>query len=147
MRSSLLVIAVLAAMPLAAASDFHAEQYAGKVVYLDFWASWCTPCRQSFPWMRALQQRLGPAGLEVVTVNMDQDPALAARFLTEMSATFPVFYDSMGKIANRYQVIGMPTAIVLDRAGQVRFRHTGFFPKKEASYEEHLLSVLREPAR
>src|SRR5450631_1845011 len=97
----------------AAGLDLHA--YRGKVVYLDFWASWCGPCRQSFPWLADLLRERESQDLVVIGVNVDKDRALAERFLGETPAAFPIVYDPEGAIASAYKVAGMPTAILIDR--------------------------------
>jgi thiol-disulfide isomerase/thioredoxin len=120
------------------------EQLAGKVVLLDFWASWCEPCRQSFPWMAQLQQRLGPQGLVVIAVNLDRDRKLAARFLEQTPAEFRIEYDPEAKLAEQFDVVGMPMSFVIDRQGRVRERHAGFRAKQNAEREATLSRILQE---
>lgn len=114
----------------------------GQVVYLDFWASWCKPCRKSFPWMNIMQQKYGPQGLQIIAVNLDSDPALAKVFLDKVQADIPILYDPQGKIANDYKIIGMPSSYLIDRKGQLRTSHKGFFSKKESLYEQEILILL-----
>ena len=77
-------------------------EHQGKVVYIDFWASWCVPCRKSFPWMNAIQEKYKQQGFTVVSINLDANKALAEKFLLEMPASFPVIYDPKGKIAKHF---------------------------------------------
>jgi cytochrome c biogenesis protein CcmG, thiol:disulfide interchange protein DsbE len=124
--------------------DLHA--YRGKVVYLDFWASWCGPCRESFPWLAGLLRDYESRDLVVIGVNVDKDRTLAERFLGDTPAAFPIVYDPRGEIAAAYKIAGMPTAILIDRGGQVRYQHTGFSIKKRDEYAEHLRTLLSEAA-
>jgi thiol-disulfide isomerase/thioredoxin len=134
-----------AAPPSALAEDQMPEDVArsrSEVVWLDFWASWCVPCRHSFPWMNAMQQKYGPLGLIVVAVNLDSDRADADRFLASMPAGFKVQFDPEGQLAKRYEVEAMPSSYVLSRAGKVVARHLGFKESKEAQYEASIRTAL-----
>ena len=138
--------AILPILPAEAAS-LDLSQYRGKVVYLDFWASWCTPCRQSFPWMNDLQRSYGNRGLVVIGVNVDHDKSLADAFLRETPAAFSIVYDPDGKAAGKYDVKEMPTSIVIGRDGKIAYTQSGFFPSREGQYLAHLFSVLKEQGR
>ena len=120
------------------------SDFKGKVVYLDFWASWCKPCRKSFPWMNKMQQKYGPQGLQIIAVNLDSDLALAKVFLDKVPADIPIIYDPQGNIASGYKLIGMPSSYLIDRAGLLRKSHKGFFTKKESLYEQEILILLNE---
>jgi thiol-disulfide isomerase/thioredoxin len=114
----------------------------GKVVYLDFWASWCGPCRQSFPWMNELQRKLGGDDFVVLAVNLDQERADADRFLSAVPADFRIAYDPDGVLPERYQVRGMPTSVLLDRDGKVVFTHEGFRLKDREMLETRIRAAL-----
>jgi len=133
--------------PIAQAADLDLSAYKGKVVYLDFWASWCTPCRQSFPWMNELQELNGQRGLVVIAVNVDHDKELADKFLQRFAPQFKIVYDSKGEIAHQYQLKDMPTSFVIGRDGRVRYTHAGFYPNQQATYSAHIEEVLNEPSR
>jgi cytochrome c biogenesis protein CcmG/thiol:disulfide interchange protein DsbE len=120
-------------------SDFE-----GRVVYIDFWASWCTPCRKSFPWMNAMQQRYEAQGLSIIAINLDQKPEQAKRFLKKMPANFTVAYDPEGKTAEQYNVQGMPSSYLIDRKGQIRQSHIGFRQKDREPLEQALREILNE---
>lgn len=120
------------------------EELAGKVVLLDFWASWCAPCRQSFPWMAELQRRYAEEGLIVVAVNLDQDRHLAEQFLAATPAAFRVEYDPAGTIATQFGVSAMPMSFLIDRTGRVRARHVGFRQAQRPEREASLLKLLEE---
>ncbi|MFK8020627.1 MAG: TlpA family protein disulfide reductase [Pseudomonadales bacterium] len=106
-------------------SDFDLATYKGKVVYLDFWASWCGPCRATFPLMNELQQRY-PDDLAVIAVNLDHKRADAERFLKKLPASFQILYDPQGELAAQYELPGMPTSFYFDREGNAAGRHVGF---------------------
>jgi len=121
------------------------DDYAGKVVLLDFWASWCSPCLQSFPWMNELQQKHGGKGLVVLAVNLDQDRKLAEAFLGKTPAKFRVEYDSKGDVARQFEVQAMPTSFLIDRQGKVRVRHAGYKAKHRQEREQQIVQLLKEP--
>lgn len=142
---SLLPLAVflLPMIPLKALSeDLSLTAYKGRVVYLDFWASWCTPCKLSFPWMNALQRSYADKGLVVIAVNMDHDHALANRFLQDTPAQFNVVYDPDGHIAEKFDVKDMPTSILIGRDGSVHYVHSGFTENREGEYLAHVNALL-----
>ena len=118
------------------------QQLKGDVVYLDFWASWCPPCRQSFPWLNAMQRRYGSDGFAVVAVNLDKSRDLARRFLHELPPAFTVAYDPAGKVADAYQVVGMPSSFIIDRSGHIRESHVGFLQEDAPQLEDRLRSIL-----
>jgi cytochrome c biogenesis protein CcmG/thiol:disulfide interchange protein DsbE len=128
----------------ASAADLDLSAYRGKVVYVDFWASWCAPCRQSFPWLDNLVRDFGSQNLVVIGVNVDKDRDRAMRFLNETPANFPILYDPKGELATTYKVAGMPSGILIDRNGHVRFQHAGFTEKQRGFYEEQLRTLLAE---
>ena len=125
------------------ADTLNLDQYKGKVVYVDFWASWCGPCRESFPWMKKMQQQYGKDGLVIIAINVDQDKKLADKFLTEFKPEFSVLFDKDGKLAEDFKVSSMPSSYVLDREGKPRFKHKGFHLDKQSQYETELNSLLK----
>lgn len=118
--------------------------YRGKVVYLDFWASWCGPCRLSFPFMNQLHYSGPQNNLVVIAVNLDHDSAAAQRFLRDNPANFTVLYDPAGKTASKFKVADMPTSILIGKDGRVRYVHKGFFEKNEPLYRQHIAELLHE---
>jgi thiol-disulfide isomerase/thioredoxin len=120
------------------------EKLAGKVVLLDFCASWCEPCRHSFPWMADLQRRYAADGLVVVAVNLDQDRSLAERFLATTPAAFHVEYDPQGAIATHFGVSAMPVSFIIDRTGRIRETHVGFRQAQRSEREASISKLLQE---
>lgn len=116
----------------------------GKVVLLDFWASWCAPCERSFPWMSALHDSLAGQGFEVVAVNLDKDVPAADKFLARHPVDFTIAFDPDGRTAEAYRVEAMPTSFVIDRKGQIALMHRGFDPKKTGEVEA---AIRKECAR
>jgi thiol-disulfide isomerase/thioredoxin len=136
---TLIAIALIALIVSSGAKSDEAgtldlNAYAGKVVYLDFWASWCAPCRLSFPWLNAMEEALGPRGLVVIGVNVDHDHGPAEEFLRENAANFRIVYDPEGRIARKYGLQGMPTSVLIGRDGKVHSTHSGFFREREGGY-------------
>jgi thiol-disulfide isomerase/thioredoxin len=116
--------------------------YKGKVVYVDFWASWCVPCKQSFPWMNTMHRQYGKDGLVIIAVNMDQVRGEADGFLQKYPAEFKVHFDPQGLLAPRFKVRGMPTSALLGRNGEVLMIHEGFKSKDAAALEQAIRKAL-----
>ena len=116
----------------------------GKVVYVDFWASWCAPCRKSFPWMNGLQKRHAAEGLHIVAINLDEKREDAAAFLAQVPATFTIVYDPAGATAKAYRIKGMPSSALIGRDGQLLWMHTGFNPAEAAQLEAKVGAALKE---
>jgi len=114
----------------------------GKVVYVDFWASWCEPCRLSFPWMNDLQRQFGKEGFVVVAVNLDRERDDAQVFLDKFAPAFKIIFDPDGAVAERFKVKGMPTSFLVDRAGRVQLTHAGFRPKDREPLEQQIRALL-----
>ena len=141
------LLLMCAATASAAAEPDPAElsSLRGKVVYLDFWASWCVPCRQSFPWMNELQKRYADRGLTIIAVNLDHERADADEFLHRLAPGFQIRFDPDGDWARHFGVQGMPTSVLLDRSGRSRFTHIGFRAADAAQYEQQIQQLLVEP--
>jgi thiol-disulfide isomerase/thioredoxin len=118
--------------------------YRGQVVYLDFWASWCGPCKQSFPWMARMQSLYGQKGFAVIAVNVDRDRVRADAFLAQNGRGFKVVYDPKGELAAEYKIKGMPSAVLIGRDGRTRYSHTGFFVSGISGYEAQILELVNE---
>ncbi len=143
--ASLLLASLL---PAAAAADDLAfrldPEYRDKVVVVDFWASWCAPCRRSLPWLDAMQRRYAGEGLVVIGVNEDKTREDAEAFLAEVPVGFRIVLDLDGEIARQYELMAMPSTYVYGRDGQLVTRHLGFKVANQDEYEALLRSVLED---
>ena len=116
--------------------------YKGKTVYLDFWASWCGPCKQSFPWMNDMQSRYASKGLRVLAINVDQKSDDAKTFLNDNPARFDVAYDQAGKAPRSYAIKGMPTSVLIGPDGKVLAVHSGFKDEQRGELEQQIRQAL-----
>lgn len=139
------LLAALAVAPAGAAEpidkvDLNALE--GKVVVLDFWASWCVPCRRSFPWLNSMHDKYAADGLVIIGVNLDNEPADAAEFLAEFPASFGIHYDRDKALAEQFEVMAMPSSYIIGRDGQVFKRHLGFKVREQDEYEAAIAAAL-----
>jgi len=114
-------------------------------VLLDFWASWCVPCRRSFPWMNEMQEKYAQDGLVIIAVNVDREVENAAAFLAEYPANFEIIYDPDAVLAKEYKIEVMPSSFIIGRNGASIDRHAGFKVKKQDEYEAVLRAALELP--
>jgi cytochrome c biogenesis protein CcmG/thiol:disulfide interchange protein DsbE len=135
-------LAVEAGKPLPALGMNEIQAIKGQYIYIDYWASWCGPCRQSFPWMNALQAKLGSKGLKVVAVNVDAKRADADKFLTHTPAEFTIAYDPLGESAKKLAIKTMPTSMLVSPEGQVLFVHSGFRAEETAQLEAKIAAAM-----
>jgi len=119
------------------------DDYKGKVVYVDFWASWCGPCAQSFPWMNSMQSKYGSKGFQIIGINVDAKNEDAKKFLVSTPASFVVAYDPKGVTPKQYGLLGMPSSYLIDKTGKVVFVHSGF-NKSDAGVLEAKIKALVE---
>jgi peroxiredoxin len=117
----------------------------GKVVMVNFWATWCVPCRQEMPHLEALYKRYNSLGFELLAVNVEKNNAEGARkWLEETPVTFPVLFDPENKVTKLYKVQTMPSTVIIARDGTMRFIHHGYKPGYEEEYQTQVRSLLRE---
>jgi len=121
---------------------FFSKQHREEVIYLDFWATWCGPCRDSFPWMKDMQEKYADRGLKVVAVSLDTDHDLALRFANELESNFLIGFDDDGTLADSFQVLGMPTSVIVGRGGKVVEVHQGFNLSDMDDYENSIRKAL-----
>lgn len=115
----------------------------GKVVIVDFWASWCAPCKEEMPVLESLYKRFGSKGLVVVGVSVDNDRKNAKTFIDGMKVSFPIVHDADKSVAGKFKPPRMPTSYVIDKAGKVRFVHAGFRKDDAKELEEQVVSLLK----
>ena len=132
------------ALPTATGETVALARLSGQAVYVDFWASWCAPCRRSFPWMNELHRRYTGRGLVIVAVNVDRKRADAERFLAQFPAEFGVVFDPAGASPAAYAVPGMPTSYLIDRRGTIVHVEPGFADDRRAALEARIASLLAD---
>ena len=116
----------------------------GKLVYINFWASWCRPCKESFPWMIEMKKKFENYPFEIISINLDTDKSLADKFLSTQAINFPIAFDPDAIIANEYGIEGMPSSYLIDDKGQLRLRYIGFWNKSRKDNEEVIQDLLEE---
>lgn len=120
----------------------------GKVVLVDFWASWCSPCKASFPVLNALQQKYAKAGLVILAINEDESPDAMRRFLQDHPVSFAVVHDVGHKVVESAAVESMPASFLVDRRGRIRHMHSGYHgDKTKQLYEQEIQALLKEALR
>lgn len=140
--------------PSAAAPDFTLEssgggavtlsELRGRVVLINFWASWCGPCRQEMPLLDQLFRQHEPLGFTVLGVNVDEDPRRARSVLSKIPVSFPIVFDGANAVSKLYGVVVMPTTVIVDRRGTIRHLHKGYMPGYEDTYRQQVRSLLEE---
>jgi len=149
-RSS--ILGVLAVIVLAVPAPGGAEippglgEVDGQVVWVDFWASWCVPCRRSFPWMNRMHAKYAAQGLQIIGVNVDKTRDVADEFLAETPADFALRFDPEGALAERFGVTAMPSSFLLDVDGNVIAEHYGFRMETADEYEAAIIAALDSAA-
>jgi peroxiredoxin len=124
--------------------NIRLSEYRGQVVLINFWASWCGPCRQEMPHLDAIQQKYQGLGFTVFGVNVEQDRAMADKVLRDIPVTFPILYDSDNEVSHSYDVDAMPATVLVDRNGEIRYMHRGYKPGYELEYEKQIKTLIRE---
>jgi len=159
MRIAAIVAAALVALPAAAGApgpapqftltarsggDLSLSQYKGQVVMLNFWASWCGPCRQEMPLLENIYKKYSKMGFTLIGVNVEPDSKAADEWLKQTPVSFPVIYDKDSKVSRAYDVAGMPSTVIIDRKGNIRMLHRGYKPGDENEYLDSIRSLVRE---
>lgn len=120
------------------------QELKGRVVYLDFWATWCPPCRKSFPWMDEMHARYKDEGLTIIAVSVDKKRELIEEFIEQRQPAFTVAHDPSGKVAKAYRLRGMPSSYLIDRNGLLVKTHLGFRDKDKATLEAAIQALLKK---
>lgn len=116
----------------------------GQVVMVNFWATWCAPCRQEMPHLEALYQRYSPLGFTLLGVNVEEDSSGAEAWLAETPVSFPILFDTQNNVTALYDVIAMPSTVLIDRQGNLRYLHHGYKPGYENEYQTQIRALIRE---
>ena len=124
--------------------NLRLSEYRGEVVMINFWASWCGPCRQEMPLLDELYTQYQPMGFTILGVNVEEDSSKAEALLNEIPVNFPVLFDTQSKVSKLYDVVAMPSTILVDRDGNIRYLHHGYKPGYEEAYQEQVRTLIRE---
>jgi thiol-disulfide isomerase/thioredoxin len=116
----------------------------GQVVMINFWATWCGPCRQEMPLLEQIHAKYEPLGFTLLGVNVEPDSAAASAWLKGLPVTFPILFDTKNAVADQFGVMGMPSSVFVDREGRVRYVHRGYKPGDEAQYADLIRSLVKE---
>lgn len=154
-RVSLLAFALLAGFAHAnpapdftlknnAGENVRLEEQRGKVVMLNFWASWCGPCRKEMPLLDDMYERYNKAGFELYGINVEQNTGDAKKLLEELGTSFPILWDTDSKVSKLYEVNAMPTTIMIDKGGKIRYVNRGYKAGDEEKYREQVRELIRE---
>jgi peroxiredoxin len=127
-----------------AGRDVSLTQYRGQVVMINFWASWCGPCRQEMPLLESIYKKYNRLGFTLLGVNVEPDSKAADDWLKSTPVTFPILYDKESKVSKLYDVAGMPSTVIIDRSGKLRVLHRGYKPGDENEYLDSIRSLIRE---
>ena len=119
-------------------------QFHGQVVMLNFWASWCGPCRQEMPLLEGIYKKYGKMGFVLLGVNVEPDSQAAQDWLKQTPVSFPILFDKDSKVSKLYEVAGMPSTVIIDRSGKVRMLHRGYKPGDENEYQDSIRTLIRE---
>ena len=127
-----------------AGQDVSLAQYKGQVVMLNFWASWCGPCRQEMPLLESIYKKYNKMGFTLIGVNVEPNSQAANEWLKATPVSFPILYDKDSKVSKLYDVAGMPSTVIIDRSGNLRVLHRGYKPGDENEYLDSIRTLIRE---
>lgn len=124
--------------------NLRLEEQRGKVVMINFWASWCAPCREEMPLLEEIYDRYKDTGFTLFGINVEQNPEAAHKFLEDVGVSFPILFDTESQVSRDYHVNAMPTTVMVDRDGEVRYVNRGFRPGDEEKYRNQVRELIRE---
>ena len=124
--------------------NLRLQEQRGRVVMINFWATWCGPCRVEMPHLNRLYDKYRSAGFQLLGVNIDEDPAKAQALATKLGLQFPVLFDADKRVSKLYDLTTMPSTVLVDRDGRVRHVHRGYRDGYEATYEQQIRALLKE---
>jgi peroxiredoxin len=120
------------------------SQYKGQVVMVNFWATWCGPCQQEMPLLDQMYKKYKPAGFTLIGVNVDKESPAVKELLARKPVSFPVLLDPANQVSKAYHVDEMPSSVIIDRKGQIRYVHRGYKPGDENDYQDRIRQLIRE---
>jgi peroxiredoxin len=127
-----------------AGSNLKLSELRGKVVLLNFWASWCGPCRQEMPLLNKLHKKYKKLGFSVLGVNVEEDSSKAKQIVKDVGIKFPILFDTENKVSGLYEVSAMPSTVIIDRSGNMRYLHKGYKPGDMSAYKKWVKKLIRE---
>ncbi len=128
----------------ATGENIKLSELRGQVVMINFWASWCGPCRQEMPLLDELHARYSPMGFTMLGVNVEKDSSKAKALLKDLPVDFPILFDQQNAVSKDYDVVAMPSTVLVDRDGNIRYIHKGYKPGDENAYQDMIRTVLVE---
>ena len=131
-------------LPSSTGENVRLAEQRGQVVMLNFWASWCGPCRQEMPLLEEMSKRYSAAGFVLYGVNVEEDNTDAKKLIKQLGVTFPILYDTESKASSLYNVDAMPTTVVIDKKGVIRFVNRGYKAGDEVKYREQIRELIKE---
>jgi len=131
-------------LPARGGEEVRLADLKGQVVMINFWATWCGPCRQEMPLLEQIQAKYAPLGFTLLGVNVEPDSAAATAWLKGVPVSFPILFDTRNAVAESFGVQGMPSSVFVDRAGRVRHVHRGYQPGDESQYADLIRSLVKE---
>ena len=131
-------------LPARAGGEVHLNDLKGQVVMINFWASWCGPCRQEMPLLQQIQAKYEPLGFTLLGVNVEPDSAEAEKWLMNVPVSFPILFDRANAVSAQFGVEAMPSSVLIDREGHVRHIHRGYKPGDEAVYADLIRGLVKE---
>jgi peroxiredoxin len=120
------------------------SQYKGQVVMVNFWATWCGPCQQEMPLLDQMYKKYKPAGFTLIGVNVDKEAPAVRELMARKPVSFPVLLDPANQVSKAYHVDEMPSSVIVDRKGQIRYIHRGYKPGDENEYQDRIRQLIRE---
>ena len=131
-------------LPASNGENIRLSEHVGEVVMINFWASWCAPCREEMPLLDNLYDKYKDLGFTILGVNLDENQQDAAKVLDQIPVTFPILFDPKSEISRLYKVSAMPTTVLIDRDGNFRALHKGYLPGFVDKYEEAVKELIKE---
>lgn len=131
-------------LPANTGKNLKLSEQRGNVVMLNFWASWCGPCRQEMPLLDAMSQRYSAAGFVLLGVDVEEDNTDAKKIIKDLKISYPILFDTENKVSKLYSVETMPTTVMIDKKGQIRFINHGYKPGDENKYREQIRELIKE---